>query len=134
MIEVVRACMRAESLAEESEYFSFGTTDLTQAAFSFYCEDVENNFLPLYTQSMVLQNNPFEVLDEKGVGKLMELAVKWGRAVKPDLLVGICGEHGGHPAAIAFCDKIGLDYVSCSGPRVPVARIAAAHAALLAAK
>ena len=132
MIEVVRACMRAESLAEVSEFFSFGTNDLTQAAFSFSREDAENKFLPLYTQSVVLQDNPFEVLDEKGVGKLMELAVKWGREVKPDLLVGICGEHGGHPAAIAFCDKIGLDYVSCSGPRVPVARLAAAHAALLA--
>ena len=134
MIEVVRACMRAETLAEESEFFSFGTNDLTQAAFSFSREDAENKFLPLYTESGVLQDNPFEVLDEKGVGKLMELAVKWGRAVKPDLLVGICGEHGGHPAAIAFCDKIGLDYVSCSGPRVPVARLAAAHAALHAAK
>ncbi len=134
MIEVVRACMRAETLAEESEFFSFGTNDLTQAAFSFSREDAENKFLPLYTGSGVLQDNPFEVLDEKGVGKLMELAVKWGRSVKPDLLVGICGEHGGHPAAIAFCDKIGLDYVSCSGPRVPVARLAAAHAALLAKK
>jgi pyruvate,orthophosphate dikinase len=132
MIEVVRACMRAETLAEESEFFSFGTNDLTQAAFSFSREDAENKFLPLYTESGVLQDNPFEVLDEKGVGKLMDLAVKWGRSVKPDLLVGICGEHGGHPAAIAFCDKIGLDYVSCSGPRVPVARLAAAHAALKA--
>jgi pyruvate,orthophosphate dikinase len=83
MVEVVRACMRAESLAEESEYFSFGTTDLTKAAFSFSREDAENKFLPLYTQSRVLQDNPFEVLDEKGVGKLMELAVKWGRSVKP---------------------------------------------------
>jgi pyruvate,orthophosphate dikinase len=83
MIKVVRACMRAESLAEESEFFSFGTTDLTQAAFSFSREDAENKFLPLYTQSRVLQDNPFEVLDEKGVGKLMELAVKWGRSVKP---------------------------------------------------
>jgi len=88
----------------------------------------------LVEEVIVKKDNPFEVLDEKGVGKLMELAVKWGRSVKPDLLVGICGEHGGHPAAIAFCDKIGLDYVSCSGPRVPVARLAAAHAALLAAK
>ena len=83
MIEVVRACMRAESLAEVSEFFSFGTNDLTQAAFSFSREDAENKFLPLYTQSEVLQDNPFEVLDEKGVGKLMELAVKWGRSVKP---------------------------------------------------
>jgi len=86
----------------------------------------------LVEEVIVKKDNPFEVLDEKGLGKLMELAVKWGRSVKSDLLVGSCGEHGGHPAAIAFCDKIGLDYVSCSGPRVPVARLAAAHAALLA--
>jgi pyruvate,orthophosphate dikinase len=132
MIEVVRACMRADSLVEEAEFFSFGTNDLTQAAFSFSREDAENKFLPLYNQRNILQDNPFEVLDEKGVGKLMELAVKWGREKKPDLSVGICGEHGGHPASIAFCHKIGLNYVSCSGPRVPVARLAAAHAKLLA--
>ena len=130
MIEVVRACLRAETLAEESQFFSFGTNDLTQATFSFSREDAENKFLPLYNQSGILRDNPFEVLDEKGMGKLMELAVKWGREVKPDLLVGICGEHGGHPAAIDFCHRAGLDYVSCSGPRVPVARLAAAHAAL----
>ena len=133
MIEVVRACMRAESLAEEAEFFSFGTNDLTQAAFSFSREDAENKFLPLYNQSGILQDNPFEVLDVKGVGKLMQLAVDWGRAVRPGLHVGICGEHGGHPQSIAFCDQAGLDYVSCSGPRVPVARLAAAHAALKAA-
>jgi pyruvate,orthophosphate dikinase len=134
MIEVVRACMRAESLAEEAEFFSFGTNDLTQAAFSFSREDAENKFLPLYNQSGILQDNPFEVLDVKGVGKLMQLAVDWGRSVKPNLHVGICGEHGGHPASIAFCHQAGLDYVSCSGPRVPVARLAAAHAALKAAQ
>ncbi len=132
MIEVVRACMRAESLAEEAEFFSFGTNDLTQATFSFSREDAENKFLPLYNQSGILQDNPFDVLDVKGVGKLMQLAVEWGRSVKPDLHVGICGEHGGHPASIEFCHKAGLDYVSCSGPRVPVARLAAAHAALKA--
>jgi pyruvate, orthophosphate dikinase len=131
MIEVVRACMRAESLAQEAEFFSFGTNDLTQATFSFSREDAENKFLPLYNQSGILQDNPFEVLDVKGVGKLMQLAVEWGRSVKPNLHVGICGEHGGHPTSIAFCHKAGLDYVSCSGPRVPVARLAAAHAALL---
>jgi pyruvate,orthophosphate dikinase len=134
MIEVVRACMRAESLAEEAEFFSFGTNDLTQATFSFSREDAENKFLPLYNQSGILQDNPFEVLDEKGVGKLMQLAVDWGRSVKPNLHVGICGEHGGHPASIAFCHRAGLDYVSCSGPRVPVARLAAAHAALKTAR
>ncbi len=132
MIEVVRACMRAESLAEEAEFFSFGTNDLTQATFSFSREDAENKFLPLYNQSGILQDNPFDVLDVKGVGKLMQLAVDWGRSVKPDLHVGICGEHGGHPASIEFCHRAGLDYVSCSGPRVPVARLAAAHAALKA--
>jgi len=130
MIEVVRACMRAESLAEEAEFFSFGTNDLTQATFSFSREDAENKFLPLYNNSGILQDNPFEVLDVKGVGKLMKLAVDWGRSVRPKMQVGICGEHGGHPASIVFCHEAGLDYVSCSGPRVPVARLAAAHAAL----
>jgi pyruvate,orthophosphate dikinase len=130
MIEVVRACMRAESLAKTAEFFSFGTNDLTQATFSFSREDAENKFLPMYNQNGILKDNPFEVLDEKGVGKLMGLAVEWGRSVKPDLSVGICGEHGGHPSSIAFCHKVGLNYVSCSAPRVPVARLAAAHAAL----
>jgi pyruvate,orthophosphate dikinase len=130
MIEVVRACMRAESLAEVAEFFSFGTNDLTQATFSFSREDAENKFLPLYNQSTILQDNPFEVLDVKGVGKLMKLAVEWGKQTRPDLHVGICGEHGGHPSSIAFCHEAGLDYVSCSAPRVPVARLAAAHAAL----
>ncbi len=131
MIEVVRACMRAESLAQEVDFFSFGTNDLTQATFSFSREDAENKFLPMYNENGILQDNPFEVLDVKGVGKLMELAVTWGRGVKPDLNVGICGEHGGHPASIRFCHQAGLNYVSCSAPRVPVARLAAAHAALL---
>ncbi len=131
MIEVVRACMRADSLAEEADFFSFGTNDLTQATFSFSREDAENKFLPMYNDNGILQDNPFEVLDVKGVGKLMKLAVKWGREVRPDLKVGICGEHGGHPASIKFCQEAGLNYVSCSAPRVPVARLAAAHAALM---
>lgn len=131
MIEVVRACMRADSLAEEAEFFSFGTNDLTQATFSFSREDAENKFLPMYNQNQILHDNPFEVLDEKGVGKLMKLAVEWGREVKPEMSFGICGEHGGHPQSIEFCHRAGLNYVSCSGPRVPVARLAAAHAALL---
>jgi pyruvate,orthophosphate dikinase len=130
MIEVVRACMRAGPLAEEADFFSFGTNDLTQATFSFSREDAENKFLPMYNQRDILHDNPFEVLDTKGVGKLMELAIAWGREARPDLSVGICGEHGGHPSSIAFCHGAGLDYVSCSGPRVPVARLAAAHAAL----
>jgi pyruvate,orthophosphate dikinase len=132
MMEVVRACMRAESLAEEAEFFSFGTNDLTQATFSFSREDAENKFLPMYNQNKILQDNPFEVLDVKGVGRLMELAVGWGRSTRPDMKVGICGEHGGHPASIRFCHKVGLTYVSCSGPRVPIARLAAAQAALSA--
>jgi pyruvate, orthophosphate dikinase len=131
MMEVVRSCMRASSLAEEAEFFSFGTNDLTQATFSFSREDAENKFLPMYNERGILQDNPFEVLDTKGVGKLMQLAIGWGRDTRPDMKVGICGEHGGHPASIRFCHSIGLSYVSCSGPRVPVARLAAAHAALL---
>jgi pyruvate, orthophosphate dikinase len=131
MLEVVRACMRADNLAEQAEFFSFGTNDLTQATFSFSREDAENKFLPMYNQSGILQDNPFEVLDVKGVGRLMESAVKWGRHTRPDMKVGICGEHGGHPASIRFCHKIGLTYVSCSGPRIPIARLAAAQAALL---
>ncbi|MCS6785712.1 MAG: pyruvate, phosphate dikinase [Thiobacillaceae bacterium] len=131
MLEVVRACLRAENLAEEAEFFSFGTNDLTQATFSFSREDAENKFLPMYNQNKILQDNPFEVLDVKGVGKLMQLAVQWGRTTRPDMKIGICGEHGGHPASIRFCHSIGLTYVSCSPPRVPIARLAAAHAALL---
>jgi pyruvate,orthophosphate dikinase len=131
MLEVVRACMRADNLAEEAEFFSFGTNDLTQATFSFSREDAENKFLPMYNQSGILQDNPFEVLDVKGVGRLMEQAVKWGRRTRPDMKVGICGEHGGHPASIMFCHRIGLTYVSCSGPRIPIARLAAAQAAIL---
>ena len=130
MLEVVRACMRAESLADVAEFFSFGTNDLSQATFSFSREDAENKFLPLYNERGILQDNPFEVLDRKGVGKLMELAVNWGRETRKDMSIGICGEHGGHPDSIQFCHTIGLDYVSCSGPRVPIARLAAAHAAL----
>jgi pyruvate,orthophosphate dikinase len=130
MMEVVRACMRAEKLAEEADFFSFGTNDLTQATFSFSREDAENKFLPMYNAVKILRDNPFEVLDINGVGKLMELAVGWGRQVKPELKIGICGEHGGHPASIAFCHRIGLTYVSCSAPRIPIARLAAAHAAL----
>ncbi|MBU1214613.1 MAG: pyruvate, phosphate dikinase [Gammaproteobacteria bacterium] len=130
MLEVVRACMRADKLAEEADFFSFGTNDLTQATFSFSREDAENKFLPMYNEVKILQDNPFEVLDQNGVGKLMELAVGWGRGVKADMKIGICGEHGGHPSSIIFCHRIGLTYVSCSAPRVPIARLAAAHAAL----
>jgi pyruvate,orthophosphate dikinase len=128
MVEVVRACLRAARLAGIAEFFSFGTNDLSQATFSFSREDAENKFLPFYLETGVLRDNPFEVLDVKGVGRLMKLAVEWGRAVRPDLIVGICGEHGGQPDSIRFCHWAGLDYVSCSAPRVPIARLAAAQA------
>jgi len=130
MIEVVRACMEADALAHEAEFFSFGTNDLTQATFSFSREDAENKFLPLYTQQNILHDNPFETIDQKGVGKLMKITVEWGRKARPDLKIGICGEHGGHPESIRFCHQLGLTYVSCSAPRIPVARMAAAHAKL----
>jgi pyruvate,orthophosphate dikinase len=133
MIEVVRACMRAPRLAEVAEFFSFGTNDLTQASFSFSREDAENKFLPFYNELGILEDNPFEVLDVHGVGQLMRITVDWGRQQRPDLGVGICGEQGGHPASIRFCHHIGLNYVSCSPPRVPVARLAAAHAKLMEA-
>jgi pyruvate,orthophosphate dikinase len=130
MIEVVRACMRAGKLAEVAEFFSFGTNDLTQSTFSFSREDAENKFLPFYNENHILQDNPFEVLDVKGVGELMHITVEWGRKTRPDLRVGICGEQGGHPASIQFCHDANLTYVSCSPPRVPIARLAAGQAAL----
>ncbi|MBL7032993.1 MAG: pyruvate, phosphate dikinase [Candidatus Delongbacteria bacterium] len=130
MIEVVRACMRAGHLAEIAEFFSFGTNDLTQATFSFSREDAESKFLALYNRSNILLDNPFEVLDQEGVARLMKIAIEWGRKTRPGLEVGICGEHGGHPGSIALCHSLGLDYVSASPPRVPVARLAAARAAL----
>ncbi len=131
MIEVVRACMTANELAELAQFFSFGTNDLTQATFSFSREDAENKFLPDYQSLGIMPDNPFESIDAKGVGGLMEIGVARGRAVNPRLKIGICGEHGGHPGSIRLCHRVGLDYVSCSGPRVPIARLAAAHAALL---
>jgi len=131
MIEVVRACMRASHLAKIAEFFSFGTNDLSQATFSFSREDAENKFLPLYNETGILQDNPFEVLDVKGVGQLMSMTVEWGRKSHPGLKIGICGEQGGHPGSIRFCHHIDLDYVSCSAPRVPIARLAAAQAKLL---
>jgi pyruvate,orthophosphate dikinase len=131
MIEVVRACLRSDKLARIAQFFSFGTNDLSQATFSFSREDAENKFLPLYNKIGILRDNPFEVLDVEGMGRLMAITVEWGRKTRPDLVVGICGEQGGHPESIRFCHHIGLDYVSCSAPRVPVARLAAARAKLL---
>jgi pyruvate,orthophosphate dikinase len=127
MIEVVRACMRAGKLAEIASFFSFGTNDLTQATFSFSREDAENKFLPFYNEHKILQDNPFEILDVKGVGRLMAIAVEWGRKARPDLKIGICGEHGGESSSVEFCHRINLDYVSCSPYRVPVARLSAAQ-------
>ncbi|TAN49321.1 MAG: pyruvate, phosphate dikinase [Methylococcaceae bacterium] len=130
MIETVRACTRAGELAKIAEFFSFGTNDLTQATYSFSREDAENKFLPLYTDNGILHDNPFEALDINGVGTLMKMSVELGRQTNPSLKVGICGEQGGHPASIRFCHQVGLNYVSCSAPRVPVARLATAHAKL----
>jgi pyruvate, orthophosphate dikinase len=134
MIEVVRACLRADDIAQVAEFFSFGTNDLTQATYSFSREDAENKFLPFYNENKILIHNPFEMLDVNGVGELMKIAVSKGRATRDGLKVGICGEQGGHPPSIHFCHKIGLSYVSCSGPRVPIARLAAAQAKLLEEK
>ena len=130
MVEIARACVRAARLAETAEFFSFGTNDLTQGTFSFSREDAENKFLPIYNTEGILRHNPFEILDELGVGWLMQHAVKSGRQTRPDLKIGICGEHGGQPQAIEFCHRIGLNYVSCSPMRIPIARMAAAHAAI----
>ncbi len=130
MMETVRACLRADELAKTAEFFSFGTNDLSQATFSFSREDAENKFLPFYNEHEILLDNPFEILDVNGVGKLMRMAIEDGRKTRPELKVGICGEHGGEPRSIAFCHSIGLSYVSCSPLRIPVARLAAAHAAL----
>jgi pyruvate,orthophosphate dikinase len=130
MIETVRACTRAAQLADDVEFFSFGTNDLTQAVFSFSREDAENKFLPMYNDSGILQDNPFEVLDTNGVGHLITMAVQSGRSIRDDLKIGICGEQGGHPASIQFCHSAGLNYVSCSGPRIPIARLAAACSSL----
>jgi pyruvate,orthophosphate dikinase len=128
MVEIARACVRAARIAEVAEFFSFGTNDLTQGVFSFSREDAENKFLPIYNTEGILRHNPFEMLDELGVGWLMQHAVREGRKTRPDLKIGICGEHGGQPQAIEFCHRIGLNYVSCSPMRIPIARMAAAHA------
>jgi pyruvate,orthophosphate dikinase len=130
MIEVPRAALTADALAERASFFSFGTNDLTQTTYGISRDDAEAGFLFTYLERGILQDNPFATLDVDGVGRLMEIAVERGRSVRPDLETGICGEHGGDPATIAFCHGIGLDYVSCSPFRVPVARLAAAHAEL----
>lgn len=130
MIEIPRAAVTATEIAELAEFFSFGTNDLTQMTFGYSRDDAERNFLVTYVEQGILSNNPFQTLDRGGVGRLMDLAVKDGRQTRPDLEVGICGEHGGDPSSIEFCHTIGNNYVSCSPFRVPIARLAAAHSAL----
>ena len=132
MIELPRACIRANEIAEQADFLSFGTNDLTQTTLGFSRDDAEGKFLTYYLEEGVLEKNPFETLDIDGVGDLMRIAVKRGRSTKPDLKLGICGEHGGEPKSVAFCHELGLDYVSCSPYRVPLARLAAAQAALAA--
>ncbi len=129
MIELPRACIVANELAEFAEFFSFGTNDLTQTTFGYSRDDAEASFIPRYLEKKVLADDPFQVLDRVGVGGLMKIAVERGRAMQADLKIGICGEHGGEPSSVAFCHEIGLDYVSCSPYRVPIARLAAAQAA-----
>ena len=130
MIELPRACMRADEIAAVADFCSFGTNDLTQTTMGFSRDDAEGKFLTFYLDHGILERNPFEVLDTEGVGELMKIAVELGRGVKPELKLGICGEHGGEARSVAFCHAIGLDYVSCSPYRVPLARLAAAQAAL----
>jgi pyruvate,orthophosphate dikinase len=130
MIELPRACVRADEIAEHADFFSFGTNDLTQTTLGFSRDDAEGKFLTHYLDERILNENPFETLDLSGVGDLMQIAVERARRVKPDIKLGICGEHGGDPASVAFCHELGLDYVSCSPYRVPLARLAAAQAAL----
>jgi pyruvate, orthophosphate dikinase len=130
MIELPRACVRADEIARHADFFSFGTNDLTQTALGFSRDDAEGKFLTFYLEDGVLERNPFETIDAGGVGDLMRIAIERGRTTKPQLKLGICGEHGGEPKSVAFCHEVGLDYVSCSPFRVPLARLAAAQAAL----
>jgi pyruvate,orthophosphate dikinase len=130
MIEIPRAALTADEIAEIAEFFSFGTNDLTQMTFGISRDDAEKGFLIDYIQQGVLAENPFETIDENGVAKLMGMSMDLGRKVRPDLEVGICGEHGGDPKSITICHRLGLNYVSCSPYRVPIARLAAAQAAL----
>ncbi len=130
MIETPRGAVTAGEIAQESDFFSFGTNDLTQMTYGFSRDDAEGKFLRYYVQEGILPADPFVTMDLDGVGLLVEMAVNSGRETRPDLEIGICGEHGGDPASISFCHRVGLNYVSCSPFRVPVARLAAAQAAL----
>jgi pyruvate,orthophosphate dikinase len=129
MIELPRAALRADSIAETAEFFSFGTHDLTQTTFGISRDDAAS-FLEIYRQKGIIEQDPFVSIDIEGTGELMRIGVEKGRATRPDIKLGICGEHGGDPASIRFCEEVGLDYVSCSPFRVPIARLAAAQAAV----
>ena len=129
MIEIPRAALTADEIAKEADFFSFGTNDLTQMTFGFSRDDA-GKFLGAYYDKKIYENDPFAKLDQVGVGKLVKMAAKMGRETRPDLHLGICGEHGGDPSSVEFCHKVGLDYVSCSPFRVPIARLAAAQAAI----
>ena len=129
MIEIPRAAVTADEIAKEAEFFSFGTNDLTQMTFGFSRDDA-GKFLDAYYDAKIFENDPFAKLDQTGVGKLMDMAVKLGKEVRPEMHIGICGEHGGDPSSVEFCHKLGLTYVSCSPFRVPIARLAAAQAAI----
>ena len=133
MIEIPRAALTADEIATEADFFSFGTNDLTQMTFGFSRDDA-GKFLNYYYENKIYESDPFAHLDQKGVGKLVEMSVKLGRQTRPNLGLGICGEHGGDPTSVEFCDRVGLDYVSCSPFRVPIARLAAAQAAIKAEK
>jgi pyruvate,orthophosphate dikinase len=129
MIELPRAALTADEIASRAEFFSYGTNDLTQTTFGLSRDDA-GKFLPLYVQNEILPTDPFEALDQTGVGQLVEMGTKKGRSVRKDLKVGICGEHGGEPSSVEFCHRTGLNYVSCSPFRVPIARLAAARAVI----
>ncbi len=129
MIELPRACVVADQIAKEAQFFSFGTNDLTQTSLGMSRDDY-GSFIRVYLENDIVPKDPFQVIDFEGVGGLMKIGVEKGRSTRPDLKIGICGEHGGHPASIEFCHGLGLTYVSCSGPRVPIARLAAAQANL----
>ena len=133
MIEVPRGALTADEIAETAEFFSFGTNDLTQTTLGMSRDD-SGSFLPHYAESEIVKKNPFATIDQSGVGELMKIAIQKGRKTNEKIKLGICGEHGGEPDSVKFCDKLGLDYVSCSPFRVPIARLAAAQAAIAAAK
>jgi pyruvate,orthophosphate dikinase len=130
MIEVPRGALAAAQIAEYTEFFSFGTNDLTQTVFGYSRDDAEGKFLSYYLEHGILADNPFQTIDRDGVGRLMRVATDEGRGARPGLKIGICGEHGGDPRSVEFCHEIGLDYVSCSPFRIPVARLAAGQAAI----